>query len=223
MASLSEQIAALAAPLAASLGLVLWGVEYVPGGRSMLRIFVDDETVPPQAEPGAELAREHTADPSREAAEELPHGVTAELAHGVTIAQCAELSRLLGLALEVEDLIPGAYLLEVSSPGLDRTFFSASQLAGALGKTVELTYADAPEEYPGRRKFRGVLEQASPENGFALRLEDAVLPDEEPPLLHFAFTDLKKAKQVFVVPAKERPGKGGGKKGKSRRAENGND
>lgn len=208
MASLSEQITALAAPLAASLGLGLWGVEYVPGGRSVLRVYVEDESAPDEIVRGED-------DVERDGGES-DAAILADLPGGVTIEQCAELSRLLGLALEVEDLIPGAYVLEVSSPGLDRTFFSARQLAGALGMIIEITYADAPEDYPGRRKFRGVLEQADPDAGFALRLEDAALPGEEPALLRFAFADVKKAKQVFVVPVKERPGKGG-KKGSNRR------
>lgn len=202
MASLSEQITNIAAPLAASLGLALWGVEYLPGGRGVLRVFVEDAAYAGGAAPGP-------ADAELTDADLLPP-------QGVTIDQCAHLSRLLGLALDVEDIVPGAYVLEVSSPGLERTFFSASQLAGALGTVVDLAFADPPADHPGRRKFRGLLEKADPETGFALRLEDVALPGETPELLHFAFADLKKAKQVFVVPEKERPGKGGAKKSKGR-------
>src|SRR5438874_13585687 len=39
---------------------------------------------------------------------------------GVTHEDCANLSREVGTILDVEDVIPGSYLLEVSSPGLDR-------------------------------------------------------------------------------------------------------
>ena len=218
MASISEQITELAAPLAASLGLALWGVEYLPGGRSVLRVFVEDAShTDDQAAALAGSAPAAAGGFGKDGPEAAPDDAEGLLPQGVTIDQCAHLSRLLGLALDVEDILPGAYVLEVSSPGLDRTFFTASQLAGALGATVELVFTEPPEEYPGRRKFRGALEKGNPETGFALRLEDVALPGETPDLLHFAFGDLKKAKQVFVVPEKERPGKGGGKKGKTPR------
>lgn len=205
MTSITEHITNIAAPLAASLGIALWGVEFAPGGRSVLRVFVEGAGDTSGADCPVEVT--DCGDDEADA-----------FSHGVTIEQCAELSRMLGLALDVEDILPGAYVLEVSSPGLDRAFFSASQLAGALGRTVEVTYADPPDEYPGRRRFRGVLEEADPEAGFALRLEDAALPGETPPLLRFIFEKVKKVKQVFVVPEKERPGKSG-KKGKARRTE----
>ena len=43
--------------------------------------------------------------------------VYVESPSGATIEECAKLSRQLGLALDVEDIIPSAYILEVSSPG----------------------------------------------------------------------------------------------------------
>ena len=39
---------------------------------------------------------------------------------GVTHEDCANLSREVSTILDVEDVVPGSYLLEVSSPGLDR-------------------------------------------------------------------------------------------------------
>lgn len=206
MASISEQVTDIAAPLAASLGISLWGVEFAPGGRSVLRVFVEDQNTP-------------SGSGDSGVAPDSGEGGVDVSPHSVTIEQCAELSRLLGLALDVEDILPGAYVLEVSSPGLERTFFSASQLAGSLGRTVEVAYADPPDGYPGRRKFRGVLEGVDSQTVFALRLEDAALPGEAPPLLHFTFEEVKKVKQVFVVPEKERPGKGS-RKGKARPTEN---
>ena len=73
---------------------------------------------------------------------------------GVSIDRCAKVSRQVGLMLEVEDIIPGAYTLEVSSPGLDRRFFSTAQMKGYEGrKMTALTY----EPIEGRRKFTGEL------------------------------------------------------------------
>ena len=40
---------------------------------------------------------------------------------GVTIADCSEISKQAGDSLDVYDVLPGSYTLEVSSPGLDRS------------------------------------------------------------------------------------------------------
>ena len=73
---------------------------------------------------------------------------------GVSIDRCAEVSRQVGLMLEVEDIIPGAYTLEVSSPGLDRRFFSTEQMRGYTGRKVA---AQTWEPIEGSRKFTGEL------------------------------------------------------------------
>lgn len=235
MASILEKVTALASPLATSLGLLLWGIEFAPGSRSVLRVFVEDAHAGAESTSSVDLAGGNDSTTaimdSEDAADSEDPGnpndtsdfsapdqlIDAETAaQGVTIKQCADLSRLLSLALDVEDILPQAYVLEVSSPGLDRTFFTATQLAGAIGSTIEVVYAVPPDAYPGRRKFRGVLEEADPESDFAMRLEDVSLPGEPPALHRFVFTDVKKVKQVYVVPEKERPGKGSGKKKKSR-------
>ena len=70
------------------------------------------------------------------------------------ITQCADVSRQVGLMLDVEDIVPGAYDLEVSSPGLERRFFSTEQLRDYLGRTIT---AQAWEATEGRRRYTGVL------------------------------------------------------------------
>ncbi|MEZ7195296.1 ribosome maturation factor RimP [Pseudodesulfovibrio karagichevae] len=73
---------------------------------------------------------------------------------GVNIDQCAEVSRQVGLMLEVEDVIPGAFVLEVSSPGLERIFFTPAQLADYIGRQVDVLLF---EPMGDRRKFKGEL------------------------------------------------------------------
>lgn len=74
--------------------------------------------------------------------------------NGVNIDQCAEVSRQVGLMLEVEDAIPGAFVLEVSSPGLERPFFSPEQMRAYIGRRVDL---QLHEPRGDRRKFKGEL------------------------------------------------------------------
>lgn len=64
---------------------------------------------------------------------------------GVGIADCERVSRELGDVLEVADVIPGAYDLQVSSPGLDRTLRKDRELRWAVGKRVRCWLRDAGE------------------------------------------------------------------------------
>jgi ribosome maturation factor RimP len=70
----------------------------------------------------------------------------------VTLDDCEAASRELSALLDVEDPIPGHYLLEVSSPGIDRPLFTAAQFEKVVGQEVKLLLK-APLE--GRRRLRG--------------------------------------------------------------------
>ncbi len=55
---------------------------------------------------------------------------------GITLEDCDRVSRFLGPALDVDDPIPYAYTLEVSSPGLDRPLTSLRDFERAIGRLV---------------------------------------------------------------------------------------
>jgi ribosome maturation factor RimP len=75
---------------------------------------------------------------------------------GVTHEDCASLSREVGTILDVEDLIPGAsYLLEVSSPGLDRKLIRPADYERFTGSRVKLT---TRQPVNGSNHFEGRLE-----------------------------------------------------------------
>src|SRR5208282_6649998 len=75
---------------------------------------------------------------------------------GVTHEDCAILSREVGTILDVEDAIPGnSYLLEVSSPGLDRKLFRPADFERFTGSRVKLTTRNPVN---GNRHFEGRLE-----------------------------------------------------------------
>jgi ribosome maturation factor RimP len=57
---------------------------------------------------------------------------------GVSVEDCEQVHVSLGHALDVKDPIPHAYTLEVSSPGLDRTFKRRADYERALGKLVTI-------------------------------------------------------------------------------------
>ncbi|MCC8193454.1 MAG: ribosome maturation factor [Deltaproteobacteria bacterium] len=139
--------------------------------------------------------------------------VYVEGENGVDIEKCAELSRLLGLALDVDDLIPGAYLLEVSSPGLERSFFTPEQLAGYVTRTVEVALHEPTEAYPGRKKLLGILTEAG---GGSFSVVPLDAPKDDPRAAVFAWDNVKKANLVHFPP--EQPGPVKGKKPKRTKA-----
>lgn len=57
---------------------------------------------------------------------------------GITIDDCEVVSRELSDLLDVEDFIPEAYFLEVSSPGLGRQLKKEKDFARSIGKEVEV-------------------------------------------------------------------------------------
>ena len=75
---------------------------------------------------------------------------------GVTHEDCALFSREFGTILDVEDAVPGAtYVLEVSSPGLDRKLNRAADYERFAGSKVKLM---TREPVNGNRHFEGRLE-----------------------------------------------------------------
>ena len=75
---------------------------------------------------------------------------------GVTHEDCANLSREVGTILDVEDVIPGnSYLLEVSSPGLDRKLLRPADYERFTGSKVKLKTRNPVN---GSQHFEGRLQ-----------------------------------------------------------------
>ena len=75
---------------------------------------------------------------------------------GVNIQDCENVSRALSDALDREDFIPEAYILEVSSPGLGRTLKKDKHLQAGIGEEVEIKLFKPVDKC---REFKGVLER----------------------------------------------------------------
>ncbi len=73
---------------------------------------------------------------------------------GVNINDCEKVSRALSEALDKEDFIPEAYILEVSSPGLGRTLKKDRHLEKSMGLDVEIKLFKPRE---GCKEFEGTL------------------------------------------------------------------
>ncbi len=73
---------------------------------------------------------------------------------GIVLDDCAAVSRQVSAALDVEDTIESAYLLEVSSPGIDRPLFTAEQFGQQVGQAIKVKMNVM---VLGRRNFTGEL------------------------------------------------------------------
>lgn len=74
--------------------------------------------------------------------------------NGITVDDCATVSRQISAVLDVEDPIAGEYLLEVSSPGMDRPLFTLDQFRRFSGERVKIRLRSP---FEGRRNFKGQL------------------------------------------------------------------
>ena len=123
-----EQIRSIAERVAAARGLEVWDIQSRrETGGHVVRVFID--------RPGPSATPEDS----------------------VSIEDCAEVNRELGTILDVEDPLPFAYTLEVSSPGLDRpmrTVDDYRRFAGRLAKVVTREPVDNQKAFEGR--LRGV-------------------------------------------------------------------
>jgi ribosome maturation factor RimP len=73
---------------------------------------------------------------------------------GVTVEECAEVSGEVGAVLEVKDIIPNPYILEVSSPGLTRPLKKPEDFNKYRNRLVKIRLQGPLE---GRKNFKGTL------------------------------------------------------------------
>jgi ribosome maturation factor RimP len=73
---------------------------------------------------------------------------------GITLNDCERVSQQISGVLDIEDPIRGHYILEVSSPGLDRLLFTPAHFRRFAGNTIKMELRQAVS---GRRKLTGKL------------------------------------------------------------------
>lgn len=123
-----EQVRAIAERVAAARGLEIWDVQSRrEGSGHVVRVFID--------RPGPAATPEES----------------------VSIEDCEQVNREMSTILDVEDPLPFAYTLEISSPGLDRPLRGVrdyERFAGRLAKVVVSEPVDNQKAFEGR--LRGV-------------------------------------------------------------------
>src|SRR6184192_4428155 len=120
-----EQVRSMAARVAAGYGLEIFDVQFRREGSGMvLRVRLD--------RPGSAASPEES----------------------VSVEDCARVSRDLSAILDVEDVVPTAYTLEVSSPGLDRPLRGADDYRRFNGRRAKVVMR---ERIDGQGFFKGRL------------------------------------------------------------------
>lgn len=116
---------------------------------------------------------------------------------GVTLDDCSEVSRDASAVLDVEDMIPHHYHLEVSSPGLDRKLRTEAEFTRFQGKTAKVKLkTPAPD---GQKLLRGPIESAPPGRV-------AIVVDGK--RIEVAFANVDDAHLVFELETHPKPKKG---------------
>ena len=105
---------------------------------------------------------------------------------GTGIDDCVRVHRAVTDLLDTEELFPGAWVLEVSSPGLDRQLFRRAHLKAAEGGRVRIRLHLGVD---GRRRVKGLLERVSD--------EDAAVRTDDDLLIVFDISDIDKAHLVW--------------------------
>ncbi|MGC9291300.1 MAG: ribosome maturation factor RimP [Acidobacteriaceae bacterium] len=152
-----DQLRLTAARVAASHGLEVVDLEFQGGAKHrLLRVFVEKN-----AEGRARLAALAGTQEGK-----LPGHVAPEQLSWVTHEDCERFSQDFGTVVDVEELVPGTggYMLEVSSPGLDRKLGRLEDYQRFTGSLVKVQTFTAIE---GNRHWQGRIVSAS-ENGVVL-------------------------------------------------------
>ena len=74
---------------------------------------------------------------------------------GVTLADCESVSRQASVLLDAYDPFPGAFTLEVSSPGLERKFYNENDFNRFFGRAVRVRMRPG---WPSPRVIEGILQ-----------------------------------------------------------------
>lgn len=103
---------------------------------------------------------------------------------GITLEDCVKVTKILDPLLDVEDIIPHSYNLEVSSPGLDRPLKKPEDFKRFAGKKALIILK---EKFQGRKKLKGEI---------VLVKEEGVVIKENEDCIEVDFNMIKKAHLV---------------------------
>ena len=87
---------------------------------------------------------------------------------GITLDQCADVSRMVAPILDIKEPMRGKYLLEVSSPGIERKLKKIEHLKASVGENIRGKLSDG-------ERFQGELLSFDDQNNFSFQGEDGIV------------------------------------------------
>lgn len=104
---------------------------------------------------------------------------------GITLDECARLNQIVGDLLEREGIIKEGYILEVSSPGLDRVLKTKNDFLRCLNKRAHFFLSECVE---GKMELEGIIQNVT---------ESAAEVNTETKVIEIPFVKINKAKQII--------------------------
>jgi len=184
---LRGRLIALIEPLLNGLGYELVELEYVPSrGSALLRIYIDKPGVD-----GTQAGdRTENATVTLNDADEVEDGGGTLRESGIGIDDCERVSREVSALLDVEDPIPSAYTLEVSSPGEDRVLRTRAHYERFAGSRV---FVELKMPRDGRKRYTGKLTSVN-DGGIELEV------DRQPVGVRFEEIEIARLAPEYAAP-----------------------
>jgi len=108
----------------------------------------------------------------------------------ISVEDCGEISRMISTILDVEDPVPGSFLLEVSSPGIDRPLVRLDDYTRFAGFEAKI---EAERSIGGQRRFQGRLKGVE---GEAVLIDCDDVDERKP--VEIPFADIRRAVLVLT-------------------------
>ncbi len=103
----------------------------------------------------------------------------------ITLDECARLNRTISDLLDAQDIIGGGYIMEISSPGLDRPLTDKRDFLRSMNQEVRFFFK---EPVSGKVELEGIVTKVTPE---------AVYIDRHGQVLEIPFSKINKAKRII--------------------------
>lgn len=103
----------------------------------------------------------------------------------ITLDECADLNKAISDLLDAQDIIKSGYVLEMSSPGLDRPLREKRDFLRCLNKGIKIFLK---EPVSGKVELDGIITKVT---------DEAVYIDREGEVLEIPFAKINKAKQII--------------------------
>lgn len=108
--------------------------------------------------------------------------IFADKEGGITIEECSNVSRSVDAAMDADDFMPGAYVLEVSSPGLDRELYSLKDFEKFAGRLAKVKLKP---DFDGQKSLNGRIESVAG--------DEIVFEDRTSGIMRFPYSAVAKA------------------------------